>query len=902
MIPSSSSHDFEQPPSVLSGDQLDPEETQDFSRPAPAPRPQVRRTLRRRLLFILLGLATIPGYVALMLSWIAASRTVQSAARTTAWDTAAAQQLDLDGAVMTRAASLERIAQSDRFAAIARSWMDRTVEPGRDREALSFEAPLRLDDTGLQNVRLFLVDQRGRVGGEVRRTGIVSDFERPEVLEGAPVLERLSRLIPERTFASDFPLSSTDGEVWLLMGTRVAGSDGDEKPLLLVALFPMRPIFEQTERLNRSLGQRLVVVTEKTGVAYSTQGDSDFELAVGSMRGQLVQEDPEQVLKALPLRGKSLGVAHRPLRSLAQLTAEEKVEPLHWAIVQAVDLDEVLEALRRELWIAIIVGLFMTVVALVLATWLSRRLTQPLQQLTEGMQRYAQGDLDYRVELRTGDEVEVLAAAANEMAASLRLSYENLGRRMEQLDEKASQLELIYSISHSVNRVLDLEKLFPRIIREILVHIPCERMSLGLLDEARENLVLDYVYPQDRAVLPKGTRIPLDGSVMGRALKDQVLTIRHLREGGKYVEDQTVATVGIKTLCVVPLIATNGPVGTINLASARDGLFGKGEIKLLERIADSLALAVEHGRLYSRVARFAEELEETVQQRTRELRQAQAKLVQTEKFAATGSIAAHIGHEINNPLSIIKNYLKLVETRVNKPAMGETEIRALRESLQVIGEEIDRIARIVSQLRLVSKPGKTESKLVNLPADLRKVLELFEASSRKRRIEIELQLDESVGDVLVSADHLRQIVINLLRNSVDAMEETGGGIITVATGRMPKEPGMYYIEVRDTGPGIRPEHLNSIFDPFFTTKGEGKGTGLGLSVSYGLAQSMGGRMEAESVYGEGATLRIVLPFDREQTGPIRTVSADIPPVSPPTPVGADDSAIRRKRGEKIIIG
>lgn len=898
-----SSQDFDQPPGGLSGDMADPEDTQDFQKPAPAPRPPVKGTLRRRLLFILLGLATIPGYVALMLSWIAASRTVQSAARANAWDTAAAQQLDLDKALMVRMASLERIAQSDRFASFARGWLSRASEPGRPREPMNFDTPLRLDDTGLQGVRMFIVDPRGRVAGEVLRTGIVAEFEKPPGMEGAPVLERLSRLIPEGSFASDIPLTSTNGEPWLLFGTRVADPGTEGQPVLLAAMFPMRPILEETERLNRSLGQRLVVVTEKAGVIYSTQGDEDFELALGSMRAPLLQEDPESTLKSVTVRGKRLGIAHRPLRSLGQLTTGEKIEPMRWAVVQAVDMDEVLEALRRELWIAVIVGLFMTVVALVLATWLSARLTGPLLRLTEGMQRYAQGDLDYRVDLHTGDEIEKLADAANEMAASLRLSYQNLGRRMEQLDEKASQLELIHSISHSVNRVLDLEKLFARITREILVHVPCERMALGLLDEKRTKLVLEYVYPQDRPVLPRGTEVPLETSVMGRALKDQVVTMRHLRLGGKYFEDQTVATVGMSIQCVVPLVATNGPVGTISLASSQESAFGKSEIKLLERVADSLALAVEHGRLYSRVARFAEELEETVQQRTRELRQAQAKLVQTEKFAATGSIAAHIGHEINNPLSIIKNYLKLVETRANQPVVDEAGIRTLRESLLVIGEEIDRIARIVAQLRQVSKPGKAETRRIDLPTEIRKIGELFEASSRKRGIEIELQLDPAIGEVTVCVDHVRQILINLLRNSVDAMEDSQGGIITIATGTMPKEPGMYFVEVRDTGPGIKPEHLNSIFDPFFTTKSEGKGTGLGLSVSFGLAQSMGGRMEAESVLGEGATLRIVLPFAAEAQQAGQTMqSGEVALPSPPTPVGADDSAIRRRRGERIIIG
>ncbi len=878
-------------------DLLDPEETQEFK--IPLPRAQYRGALRRRVLFILILMATVPGYVALLLSWYAASQTIQSSARDRAWDMASSMQLEIDRGFMARAASLERIAQSDRFARQIRPWIERTIEQGVVGEPLRFESPLRFENTGLQNARLFIINSRGRLLAEIKRDGALGDFEIPHELEGAPILERISRTMPRKTFAGDLPLQSDWENPSLFLGTRVVDLPDEHTPLLLATLVPLRPVFTEIERLNPSFGQRLIIISERAGVIYSTQQDKEFALSLGRRSKELLEEEPSPDLKEMRVRGTRLGVAHSSVRSLALLTLEEKVEPVRWAVAQTVNLDAVLDSLRRELWIAIIVGLFLTVVAVILATLLSRKMTGPILRLTEGMQRYAQGDLDYRVDVRTGDEIESLAAAANEMAASLRLSYQNLGKRMEQLDEKASQLELIHSISHSVNRVLDLDKLFARIIREILIHIPCERVSLGMLTESRDGLALEYVYPADREVLSKGTVVPLEDSVMGRALHDQVLTLRRLRSKGRYYEDKSLGPEGMTMLCIVPLVATNGPVGTLNLASDREGSFGRSEIKLLERIADSLALAVEHGRLYTRVARFAEELEETVEIRTRELRAAQAKLVQTEKFAATGSIAAHIGHEINNPLSIIKNYMKLLEGRVKKPARAESDLKSVREGLEVIDEEIDRIARIVSQLRQVSKPSRPENQRINLVTEISKIIELFEASARKRGIEIELQLDPEVEEVVICRDYLRQILINLLRNSVDAMEAQAAGVITMATGRMDHEPGYYFIEVRDTGPGIPQDSLNSIFDPFFTTKAEGKGTGLGLSVSFGLAQTMGGRMEANSVVGEGSTLRLVLPFEPETPD---SVDEEEPPTKTNGGLSPDETGGRRRRGERIIIG
>src|SRR5690606_27936314 len=156
----------------------------------------------------------------------------------------------------------------------------------------------------------------------------------------------------------------------------------------------------------------------------------------------------------------------------------------------------------------------------------SGRLVAPLLRLTEGMRRFAHGDLDYRVEVHTGDEVEILALSANDMAENLRKTYQVLADRMLELDEKARQLELIHSISHSVNRVLELDKLFDRILSEVLVHVRAERLSLGLLNGARTRMSLDYVYPPQREQLPRGSEFPLEGSVMGRALQDQTVTIR----------------------------------------------------------------------------------------------------------------------------------------------------------------------------------------------------------------------------------------------------------------------------------------------------------------------------------------------------------------------------------------
>ncbi len=866
--------------------------------------PQMTGSLQRRVMLILLILATIPGYVALMLSSYTASRTIRANARDQTYEMAQGLARDIDIALSKRVSGIQELTRDEDLVLQLQQYADQAVRSEETPSTIKWDEPLELREYELHQAQLLLVGRRGRILGQLTADGI-APCKAPPQLEGSPLIEWLAGDLPSGAFISEMVYQDwTDPHI--LIGNKLPGTRADSERLVLVGLIPLNPIFQSAERLNPSLGQRLVVLSRSAGVVYSTQKDSDFEVGVGTLGDRIFSPTDEETddndLLTLEVRSLRLGVAHALLRIPRSYSNQgSNINPVNWAIVQTVDLEEILSTLRREVWTAIIVGLLLTIVAVALSIWVSKRMVEPVLKLTEGMQQFAQGYLDYRVEVKTGNELEVLANAANEMAESLKDSYLDLANRMTELDEKATQLELIHSISHSVNRALDLDKLFRRIIKEILMHVPCERVELTLLNESRDGLTLDYVYPNDRETLPQGTTVPLHGSVMGRALKDQVLTLRKLRDSGKYYEDTELTKTGMRVICVVPLVATNGAVGTLNLASVNDNCFGQSEIKLLERIADSLGLAVEHGRLYMRVAQFASELEETVQLRTKELQAAQAKLVQTEKFAATGSIAAHIGHEVNNPLSIIKNYLKIVSGRMAKPNPAEDDLKTTREAMQIIEEEIDRIARIISQLRMVSKsPAKAELTDIHLNDELKKLAEMFEGTMRKQHIEIDMDFDDSLEIVTVCRDYLRQIIINLMRNAMDALEDSQGGIITLRTKSKPDEK-KFIIEVQDTGPGIPAEYLSSVFDPFFTTKTEGKGTGLGLSVSFGLAQTMGGILEAESKKDEGATIRLVLPLT-PKTGKKMRDDESIPEEKDTSAKTGEDSAIVRRRGSKIIIG
>ncbi|MBI5154148.1 HAMP domain-containing protein [Candidatus Poribacteria bacterium] len=877
---------------------FDPREYQSDRHPPP-----VRGSLRRRVMVLLIIVTVLPALGAVALMWLTASGTIRYAARDQTFGMARRLSVETDRLLAKRISSVQQLASDNTFARSVRAHVESMQAVGMPSSARRLDQPLGLVSLGLEGTILYLADSRGKVLAQVYEDRVSTGVDRPTKVDTAPAMAALRGTLPAGPFLAE-PDYVDEADPRFIIGVPLAIGDPSASapmPLLLVAAVPLSPLCQTAEQVNPAFGQRLVLVSRQLGVIHQTQKDRDFETALNGIRERFFQTlvSPGETgdLEMLTIRGLRLGFAHSEVRTAANASSHPGLPKTQWIIIQSVDMEEVLASLDRQLWTAAIVGIALSLAAVLLSIWVSSRVVRPMLQLTEGMQRFAQGELQYRVDVRTGDEIEVLAHAANDMASSLRKLYNDLALRMEELDEKARQLELIYSISHSVNRVLDLDELFERLIKEIREQVPCERLSLGLLHTARDVLTLDYVYPADRLDLPRGTHVPLKTSVAGKALKDQLLTIRRLREDGGYFEDKALVPAGMKVACVLPLIATDGPVGTLNIATTEEGRLGRREIKILERVAESLALAVEHSRLYTRVARFAQELEETVEKRTEELKVAQQKLVQTEKFAATGSIAAHIAHEVNNPLSIIKNYLKILTSQLKRA--GDAASGGIGEAtanLHIIEEEIDRIARIVSQLRQVSKPSKPVSTPVDLPEEIQKLVNLFEGTLHKRRIEIEVETDPELRTVILCGDYFRQILINLLRNSMDAMEEEGG-IITIRTRRASESPDTYYVEIQDTGSGIPEDHLAKIFDPFFTTKTEGKGTGLGLSVSYGLAQTMGGLIEVESTVSVGTLMRLVLPLTptllEEKEGAEYQVPEEIPG-TPPPPV--------RRRGKRIIIG
>jgi two-component system NtrC family sensor kinase len=239
-----------------------------------------------------------------------------------------------------------------------------------------------------------------------------------------------------------------------------------------------------------------------------------------------------------------------------------------------------------------------------------------------------------------------------------------------------------------------------------------------------------------------------------------------------------------------------------------------------------------------------------------EWRQAEDRFAQAEKLAAVGTLAAGVMHEINNPLAIIRACAENLATQVGQGAAEGTLGDPLHESCALIEHEVQRCKTIIEGLLDFSRPKSSEKTSVDLNAVIDRTLTIVKYHPRFRDVQVGFEAGSGLPPVIANEEQLVQVFMALLLNALDAMEEEG--VITLHT-RVGEEPGQVVAEVVDHGIGIRAADRAKIFEPFYTTKGPSRGTGLGLSICYAIISEHGGRIEVDSVVGEGSVFRILLP-------------------------------------------
>jgi len=292
---------------------------------------------------------------------------------------------------------------------------------------------------------------------------------------------------------------------------------------------------------------------------------------------------------------------------------------------------------------------------------------------------------------------------------------------------------------------------------------------------------------------------------------------------------------------------------------------GKGKLKsyqvdLLRKDGDVIPISLNAAIVYEgdrEVATigFFHDLRETLRMKEA-LEKTQIQLLQSEKMASLGKLAAGVAHQLNNPLGGITLFAKLV---LEEYALED----GAREDLQRILKDAQRCRDTVKELLEFARQTRQEMGPQDINQAISRTLFLLENQAIFQNIKIEKDLASSLPLVPADIQQLNHMFMNIILNAVEAMD--GRGTLRLDTHLSPGNDRVV-IEISDTGPGIPKDVLSRIFEPFFTTKEAGKGTGLGLSLVYGIVENHGGSITAKSKPGEGTTLMIELPLRRQDNG------------------------------------
>ena len=432
------------------------------------------------------------------------------------------------------------------------------------------------------------------------------------------------------------------------------------------------------------------------------------------------------------------------------------------------------------------------------------------------------------------NSVRSLRAEVNQKLVELTASNRHLKRKL-------FDLYTIFELSRNFNAVLNYETLLDSFVltsmgqmgaAKAVLYLPLEigkkefRLTRvkGSAPFPDESITIDPEGRFGRYITALNRPVQLEDIERKFAPTDDIGFIRHFPAG-----------------LVVPLIFQTKLRGFLIISDkASHQPYLDDDIEFLSILANQTAVSIENARLY-----------ESEEEALNKLQKAQELLLQSERLAALGELSAKIAHEVNNPLGIIKNYLLLISRDLE--GKGPTA-----EYLNVVSQEIDRIAMIVRQLLDFYRPRVIKFVRTDLVGLINEVVALMQRQMDEAGVKMILNAEMETPHIMAWPDGLKQVFLNLLINAKEAIKDGGAVEISVKS-----HDHTIRLCMKDTGPGIDPQHIQYIFEPFFTTKEERGGSGLGLSVCYGIIKNHGGSIEYHNA-DTGGCFEIVLPIEQKE--------------------------------------
>lgn len=432
--------------------------------------------------------------------------------------------------------------------------------------------------------------------------------------------------------------------------------------------------------------------------------------------------------------------------------------------------------------------------------------------------------------------------------------FDDLKRMESKLQVQVERLALLDGTTRAIGRRQDLESIFGVVLSALEESLAVELACVGTLDDATGLLRIVAVGPRGQAVaerlgLSQHDAIPVDSNGLRRCVGGELV---HETNLGDIPFDfpRRLAAAGVGALVAAPLAIETKVFGVLLVARKHED-FSSSECEFLRQLSEHVALAAHQAQMYDALQRAYDDL-----------RRSQQTAIQQERLRALGQMASGIAHDINNALSPVAVYADMLLER--EPLSDQA-----REFMQTIQRAIGDAAQTVARMSEFYRQREPELVLkpVNLNELVPQVLNLTRARwsdmAQQRGIEIITRSDLCAD--LPSIDgvesEIREALVNLIFNAVDAMPE--GGMLSVRTGTQRVRVGTHetrrvYVEVQDTGVGMDERTRERCLEPFFTTKGD-RGTGLGLSMVFGTARRHEAEVEIDSAPRQGARVRVTFP-------------------------------------------
>jgi signal transduction histidine kinase len=624
--------------------------------------------------------------------------------------------------------------------------------------------------------------------------------------------------------------------------TTIAIPNGGRNAGVMVVQVDLRFLSSMVNGVQAGAEAAILVVSNLGQLIARSDSPSAALSSSAANIGQDLSKLPQ--VKALNVPELKLGNIGRDLQGNAVLFASANIPTMQAAVL-----------VEQPRWVAFYPAyelllrlgtLFVISVVLSIAAGavLARRMAIPIQALKAGAVRLGSGDFFHKIEVKTGDEIEVLAHEFNHMANQLKDSYSALEQKVEDrtrdLAKTVSELRALEEIGRAIASSLDLKRVLATIVARAVELVGADGGAVFAFDETKRRFQLVEAHKLGAALLEKlrGTSITYGETPMSEAARErQPIIIPNLAEtSDSPLRDATLGA-GFHSLLVVPLVGVEGVLGALVVLRLASGGFSNNTAGLMRTFADQSVLAMHNARLFSEV----------------ENRGRQLALASEHK----SQFFANMSHELRTPLNAVLGYTELLADGL----YGEIPDRA-KQVLERVQANGSHLLGLINDVLDLSKIEAGELALNCEEYSLRGVIEIVVASTDSLAQAKDLALVAHVPDDLPKGfgdpRRLTQVLLNIVGNAIKFTEQGTVGISAAAMN------DTFEIAIRDTGPGIAPDDRTRIFDAFHqvdnsNTRSKG-GTGLGLSISKRLIEMHGGTIVVDSEIGVGSTFLLRMPI------------------------------------------